>query len=153
MKKSESDTKKIPAAGGLVFNRGQELLMIFRFGKWDLPKGHQEKDETPEDCALREVKEETGLRTLSIKGFAGVTVYRYFDEYLDADALKEVRWFIMEAPEGEDLVPLRKEGIEGVRWIKSVELELFLQDSWETVREIVHQVVPWGTGAHREPGT
>jgi len=127
--------------------------MIFRFGKWDLPKGHQEKDETPESCALREVTEETGVRTLSIVGFAGVTVHRYFDQYLDADALKEVRWYTMVASGDEELVPLRKEGIEAVRWVSPAELEPLVRDSWETVREIVHKVIPPPMGAHREVGT
>ena len=34
------------AAGGVVSNPDDERLMIFRFGKWDLPKGHVEKGET-----------------------------------------------------------------------------------------------------------
>jgi hypothetical protein len=33
----------IQAAGGLVLNEKKEALMIFRHGKWDLPKGIREK--------------------------------------------------------------------------------------------------------------
>src|SRR5687768_2564827 len=47
------------AAGGLVQNEKEELLMIYRKGKWDLPKGKLDKNEKLEDCALREVMEET----------------------------------------------------------------------------------------------
>jgi len=47
-------------AGGLVTNENNELLMIFRRGKWDLPKGKADEGETVEACALREVEEETG---------------------------------------------------------------------------------------------
>ena len=50
------------AAGGVVQNTNDEILMIFRRGKWDLPKGKLDEGETLEQCALREVKEETGLK-------------------------------------------------------------------------------------------
>ena len=59
--------KKIIAAGGLVFNDKNELLMIFRRGKWDLPKGKLDEGEDIEDCAVREVKEETGLDVTPVK--------------------------------------------------------------------------------------
>ena len=41
----------ILAAGGLVTNENNEILLIFRRGKWDLPKGKLEKGEKLEDCA------------------------------------------------------------------------------------------------------
>ena len=40
--------------------------MIFRRNKWDLPKGKLDKGETIEQCALREVEEETGLRNITL---------------------------------------------------------------------------------------
>jgi 8-oxo-dGTP pyrophosphatase MutT (NUDIX family) len=51
----------IEAAGGLVLNERGNLLMIFRRGKWDLPKGKRDAGESIETCAVREVEEETGL--------------------------------------------------------------------------------------------
>src|SRR5215204_4522110 len=51
-------TKKftlIKAAGGLVVNDDRHLLLIFRRGKWDLPKGKLDPGESLETCALREV--------------------------------------------------------------------------------------------------
>jgi hypothetical protein len=45
------------AAGGFVRNSNDESLFIYRFDKWDLPKGHLEIDETPEKGAVREVEE------------------------------------------------------------------------------------------------
>lgn len=38
------------------------LVMHRKNGKWTQPGGHIEDDETPEECALREAYEETGLR-------------------------------------------------------------------------------------------
>ncbi len=57
----------IQAGGGLVLNEKNELLMIFRRGKWDLPKGKIDAGETIDMTALREVSEETGLTKLQLQ--------------------------------------------------------------------------------------
>jgi thiamine-phosphate pyrophosphorylase len=56
----------VPATAAVVFNENQELLLVQRGqepgkGKWCLPGGFQETGETPEQCALRELQEETGI--------------------------------------------------------------------------------------------
>lgn len=56
----------VPATAVVVFNERHELLLVQRGqepgrGKWCLPGGFQEMGETPEQCALREFKEETGF--------------------------------------------------------------------------------------------
>ena len=56
----------IYAAGGIVYNNSQQILMIFRNNFWDLPKGKLELNEKIEDCAIREVEEETGVKELII---------------------------------------------------------------------------------------
>ena len=48
-------------AGSLVINEKKELLLIYRKGKWDFPKGKVEKNEKKKTGALREASEETGL--------------------------------------------------------------------------------------------
>jgi 8-oxo-dGTP pyrophosphatase MutT (NUDIX family) len=68
------------AAGGIVFRRSRsgetEVAVIHRpeYDDWTLPKGKIEPDESPEDCALREVREETGFRC-SLVGPVGCTAY------------------------------------------------------------------------------
>ncbi|MFM8758223.1 MAG: NUDIX domain-containing protein, partial [Methylophilaceae bacterium] len=47
--------KTLIAAGGLVENELGQVLMIFRRGKWDLPKGKLDPNESIDECALREV--------------------------------------------------------------------------------------------------
>ena len=65
------DTREYPvireySAGGLVFDEAGRVAIIARHSRsghleWCLPKGHIEKGETPEQTAVREVHEETGI--------------------------------------------------------------------------------------------
>jgi 8-oxo-dGTP pyrophosphatase MutT (NUDIX family) len=50
------------SAGGLVVDGARILLISTQSGRrWQLPKGHIEEGETPEQAAVREVREETGV--------------------------------------------------------------------------------------------
>jgi ADP-ribose pyrophosphatase YjhB (NUDIX family) len=65
----------VPAAG-VVLTRESEVLMVKRRyaprpGAWCLPSGFMEYGETPERCALRELREETGVRG-RLTGLLGV---------------------------------------------------------------------------------
>ena len=65
---NRDELPQMAAAGGLVLAGGQALL-IRKHHLWDLPKGKLSGDERPEDCAVREISEETGLnpQLLSIR--------------------------------------------------------------------------------------
>ena len=56
----------VPAAGVLLATRGSLLMVRRKFeprvGAWCLPAGFMEFGETPEECAVRELYEETGIR-------------------------------------------------------------------------------------------
>lgn len=67
----------IEAAGGLVKNEEDKYLVIFRRGKWDLPKGKLDYDETPEQAAVREVEEECGIGQLRILKALPATFHTY----------------------------------------------------------------------------
>jgi 8-oxo-dGTP pyrophosphatase MutT (NUDIX family) len=62
------DSRQVRAGGGVVLRaqgKGQlEVLLVHRprYDDWTLPKGKAAADESDEQCALREVEEETGLR-------------------------------------------------------------------------------------------
>jgi len=85
--------KVVKAGGGIVKNINDETLFIYRRNKWDLPKGKMDKGETIDQTALREVKEETGIKNLSIIDFKMNTyhVFKKGKEY----RLKETSWFNM----------------------------------------------------------
>lgn len=132
--------KKIIAAGGLVQNESKELLMIFRRKKWDLPKGKLDKGETIEACAVREVKEETGLSQVEIIDLIGKTVHEYKDEYSGKEVTKETYWYKMFAPENQPLVPQNEEGIELIEWVNYEQLKEKLKNSFTNIVEIIEKL-------------
>jgi 8-oxo-dGTP pyrophosphatase MutT (NUDIX family) len=75
-----TDVNVIRAAGGVVCRSGPsdetEIAIIHRpvYDDWTLPKGKVEPDETPEECALREVREETGFKCELLRPL-GCTAY------------------------------------------------------------------------------
>ena len=69
--------KNVEAAGGVVINPENKILFIHRLGKWDLPKGKIEKDESREVAAVREVEEECGISNLQLKDFLNATYHIY----------------------------------------------------------------------------
>jgi 8-oxo-dGTP pyrophosphatase MutT (NUDIX family) len=101
------------AAGGVVNNREGQVLFIFRRGNWDLPKGKIDKGETPEEAALREVKEETGLKELTLGPLLGKTRHTY--RLKGRRILKTTFWYKMEAQDTA-LTPQREEDIEVAEW-------------------------------------
>jgi 8-oxo-dGTP pyrophosphatase MutT (NUDIX family) len=113
--------KMVIAGGGIVSNENDELLLIFRRGKWDLPKGKIDKGEHIIDGARREVTEETGVMIESVDREAELTYHAY--RLNDKNCLKETSWFQMKAVAGQNtLTPQTEEDIEDVRWVKKSDL-------------------------------
>lgn len=132
--------KKIIAAGGLVLNDKKELLMIFRRGKWDLPKGKLDNGESIEACALREVQEETGVQDLKLESFLSLSLHEYLDPYANKEVIKETHWFKMFAPDGQQLTPQTDEGIEEIEWVSNEDLSLKLQNSYANIIEVINKL-------------
>jgi 8-oxo-dGTP pyrophosphatase MutT (NUDIX family) len=129
--------RKIIAAGGLIVNEKNELLMIFRRKKWDLPKGKQDEGESIENCAIREVKEETGLKAEFYGGLIGLTYHDYFDKWSQEEVTKETHWFGMKVSGPQTAVPQAEEDITEVKWIPKNELDNYLEASYPTISAII----------------
>jgi len=131
-----NEMKVIVAGGGLLLNEHHELLMIFRRGCWDLPKGKLDDGETIEACALREVEEETGVGNLLSGGLFGITRHQYFDPYIKEEVIKETHWYSMNVKGRPALIPQREEDITDIRWVPLQEVPALLENSFDTIREI-----------------
>ena len=125
----------IEAAGGLVFNKDGDILMIFRNGKWDLPKGKLEKEESIEKCAIREVNEECGIGDLQIVKQLTDTYHTY--ELNGRKILKRTFWFKMKTGYNRQLIPQTKEGITKAVWVKQHEIIEKLQNSYGNIIELL----------------
>ena len=127
--------KTIEAAGGMVRNEKNEILVIFRNGKWDLPKGKIDmRKESIKQAALREVKEETGIKALLIKRKLMTTYHIYFRK--ERMILKPTYWFGMHAHSSSKLVPEHKEDITLAAWKKKEEIPDLLKNTYNSLREL-----------------
>ena len=127
--------QKIPvskAGGGLVYNQNNEVLFIFRNGKWDLPKGGTEKGEEIELTAMREVTEETGVNKLQI-GEKLQKTYHIFKRN-GVYKLKVTHWFKMQTTFKGTPVGQIDEGIEKVAWLNPEQIQEALKNSYENIK-------------------
>lgn len=125
----------IKAAGGLVKNVDGKILLIFRRGKWDLPKGKLDEGETIVECAKREVQEETGLQQLEAGKLIQITYHTYvqFGKHI----LKESHWYAMKALGREKLIPQTEEGITQIIWAEKSDLDKYYRNTFPTIIEVL----------------
>lgn len=128
---------KIIAAGGIVENENKEILLIFRRGKWDLPKGKLDEGETIEECAVREVEEETGLRSIQQGELIEVTLHNYLEKGTEIE--KETYWYAMKVEGEQNLVAQTEEDIEDIKWVKESELPLYLSNTYNNIIDIIEK--------------
>lgn len=125
----------ILAAGGLVKNHENKILMIFRRGKWDLPKGKLDKGEKIEDCAIREVEEETGLKNVKLNSLLLVTYHTYHEG--TRFVLKESHWFSMIITGEQKLIPQTEEDIFDIKWIGPGDVNSYLPRSFPLISDVI----------------
>ena len=127
--------KEIKAGGGLVKNKKNQYLFIFRKGKWDLPKGKVEKDESIKTCAIREVKEETGLKNVKIIKKLPDTYHLYTEK--GKTYLKHCYWYLMETEDTLQLYPQLEEGITLTEWMNENSFTLIFENTFLSIRNLM----------------
>jgi 8-oxo-dGTP pyrophosphatase MutT (NUDIX family) len=131
----------VRAAGGLVVQDGRVLLVHRpRYDDWTFPKGKCALGEPYEDCALREVREETGLRCALADPLPAT-------EYVDSKGRpKRVHWWRMSVVDGE-FEP--NDEVDEIRWCTPSEAAALL--SYERDIELLAKAAPSTTGRDRRP--
>jgi len=125
------------AAGGIVF-KNKAILSIYRFNRWDFPKGHVEAGETDEQAAIREVIEETGVDGLSISKDLGYT-YHIFSTSSQF-VLKETHWYEMQTLSNQILKPQKEEDILKAKWIPINEMETITKNTYPALIELIERL-------------
>lgn len=125
------------AAGGLITNPTGEILLMFRRGKWDLPKGKLDDGETLEECALREVSEETGLHSITL-GEKITETYHYYP-WKGKKILKASHWYRMHFTGNELTVPQIEEDILDIQWIRPENLGKYMQYSYRNIMDVMEK--------------
>ena len=134
-------TDVIVAGGGLVWNEKDELLLIFRRGKWDLPKGKVELNEQIIDGAVREVTEETGVQVESVSEMPITTYHAY--ALKGKRYLKQTNWYTMKAVSGQSkLTPQTEEDIDEVKWVRKSEIKKYQQDCYPLIWDLIAFYAP-----------
>jgi ADP-ribose pyrophosphatase YjhB (NUDIX family) len=125
----------ILAAGGLVHTPNNEMLLIFRRGKWDLPKGKLDDNENMETCAIREIEEETGLENVQIEQPLCITYHTYHQD--GRHILKESHWFLMKSAKQENLSPQLEEDIEKCEWVAIENLSGYTANTHASILDVL----------------
>lgn len=128
-------SRVIDAGGGVARNERGEILMIFRRGLWDLPKGKSEAGEPIEECALREVEEECGLSGLVRENYLTTTYHAY---QVDCEwVLKRTLWYWMRYGGNESPKPEVAEGISFAGWIPVGEVAGKMSNSYQNIADVL----------------
>lgn len=135
--------KSVIAGGGIVFKfeeNGQEplLLLIYRRGCWDLPKGKKEDDESIPMCAAREVSEELGISIPSILSDIGTSYHEY--QMRGREYGKTTYWYAMFTPETQ-FTPQVEEEIEKVKWFSLSEAQNII--GYENLKPVLESFRKW----------
>ncbi len=125
----------IQAAGGFVYSENNEVLLIFRRGKWDLPKGKLDEGEDLQTCALREITEETGVQQIAPEGPLCITWHTYRED--GKHILKESHWYLVKATKPNAFIPQVDEDIEKCEWVSIDELAPYMENTHGSITDVI----------------
>lgn len=124
----------IKAAGGVVENHEGKILMMKRLGFWDLPKGKADPNEKSKKTAEREVEEECGV-TVIVNDKICTTWHTYILK--GKLVLKQTKWYAMKLISDKNMKPQIEEDIEELRWMDTDEVEVALQNSYNSIAYVL----------------
>lgn len=122
------------AGGGLVRNTNGDVLLIYRYGHWDLPKGKREKGENIAETAVREVKEECGIENIKTGDFITET-YHCYTLPGGRLAMKRNVWYQMFC-DSVVPVPQADEYIEKAEFVQLNKLPEYFNLMYASIREV-----------------
>jgi len=104
--------KREKSCGAVIYDlEKKKVLLIHQVqGHWCFPKGHVENDETEEETALREIKEETGLDVQLDTNFRLVTTYSP-----QVGVMKDVIYFVAYVSGGHEEV--QESEVSEMKWV------------------------------------
>jgi 8-oxo-dGTP pyrophosphatase MutT (NUDIX family) len=126
----------IQASGGLVYDKNK-VLLIFRRGKWDLPKGKLDEGEDLGQCALREIKEETGLADIKLEQTLCTTYHTYYER--GQHILKESHWHLILGNDNNPLMPQTDEDIEKCEWVNINNLSSYMENAPASIIDVIQE--------------
>ena len=128
--------KIVKAAGGVLKNKENKILFIYRLGRWDLPKGKKDKGESIKNCAVREVQEETNIKVKrKEKICTSWHTYTRYKKFI----LKKTVWYNMECIDDSKMKGQIKEKIEKVRWMEKSTVKEILQNSYKSLNHVFRE--------------
>ena len=130
--------RQAPAAGGVVII-DNKFVAIERHGIPDLPKGHIERGESPEQAALREVEEETGIKDLEIIEELPATWHCYLLN--NQWTIKKTSWFLMRTKSGMKNIPQTEEGISKVYLVDKDGVKDFEEKTFASLKTLVPSIL------------
>ncbi|MDB4914829.1 MAG: hypothetical protein JWM95_2473 [Gemmatimonadetes bacterium] len=143
---TRSRAQQETSAGGVVYRLDGRtpLFLLIRdsYRNWGFPKGHLESGEQAQDAALREVREETGLDAVSLRGTIS-TIDWYF-RFRGRLIHKVCHFYLMETNEAETS-PQGTEGITACQWVRYDEATTAI--SYANARQVLQRAHEMITGA------
>jgi 8-oxo-dGTP pyrophosphatase MutT (NUDIX family) len=117
---------KEESCGAVIYCNHEYLLLQYEAGHWGFPKGNREPGETRLEAALREIKEETGLKDLEITDFQETITYFYKRE--GNTIFKTVTYFLAESKTREVTISWEHTAFAWVPYEKALEKVTYEND-------------------------
>jgi 8-oxo-(d)GTP phosphatase len=127
--------KVIKAAGGVV-RKQDRVLLIFRLGRWDLPKGKLKKKEEFIKAAKREVEEECSVK-VDVKDKVCSTWHTYVRK--GKRILKRTDWYEMVCTDDTNMQPQLAEFIEDLKWMSYKDAMKSVKNSYASIQEVLNE--------------